>query len=279
MTFGERLKELRVKKGWTQEQLGERIGVQKAAINKYEKGLVKNPKDKTVNQLAELFNVSPAFLRGYEDEYLKVGKKLYNIALKKYPSNTQSGKALLHVDGEKLNELIRKAVKEILEFPPYKNLGVTLDNLNENDHYASSLSSVFVSEYEKNVKTNINLISYVHNKVVETSIQVDNYNIINKPLEFEKSSLFTMGKIELIDKSIDENLMKELSDILLRAENEIVSLQNKYTDLPPNKVYRLSVHNLKNKSKFTEYKNSSNDIDTLKLELTKMMYKTLDDED
>ena len=36
-TPGERIKELRVLEGMSQEELGRRVGVQRAAINKYEK--------------------------------------------------------------------------------------------------------------------------------------------------------------------------------------------------------------------------------------------------
>ena len=44
MDMGQRIKELRIKNGLTQEELGKYIGVQKSAIRKYEKGEVKNIK-------------------------------------------------------------------------------------------------------------------------------------------------------------------------------------------------------------------------------------------
>lgn len=47
MTTGEKIKMLRVKKGMSQEELGKKVGVQKAAINKYEKGIVVNLKMST----------------------------------------------------------------------------------------------------------------------------------------------------------------------------------------------------------------------------------------
>ena len=42
MTTGERIKMLRKEHNLTQEELGAKIGVQKAAIQKYEKGTVKH---------------------------------------------------------------------------------------------------------------------------------------------------------------------------------------------------------------------------------------------
>ena len=44
MTTGERIKAFRISLGMSQEELGELIGVKKAAINKYETGLVVNLK-------------------------------------------------------------------------------------------------------------------------------------------------------------------------------------------------------------------------------------------
>lgn len=44
MNTGEIIKQLRLRRGMSQEELGKKIGVQKAAINKYEKGLVVNLK-------------------------------------------------------------------------------------------------------------------------------------------------------------------------------------------------------------------------------------------
>lgn len=36
-TMGDRIRRLRLSKGLTQEELGKRVGLQRAAINKYEK--------------------------------------------------------------------------------------------------------------------------------------------------------------------------------------------------------------------------------------------------
>lgn len=62
-TFPERLRLLREKAGWTQEQLGGKINVADATINRYEKGLRK-PDIDTLELLAELFGVSVDYLLG-----------------------------------------------------------------------------------------------------------------------------------------------------------------------------------------------------------------------
>ena len=68
MNMGERIKELRLSKCLTQEELGKIIGVQKAAIQKYESGKVKNLKRSTIQTLANLFDVPPSYIMGLEDK-------------------------------------------------------------------------------------------------------------------------------------------------------------------------------------------------------------------
>lgn len=58
-SVGNKIRELRIKKGLTQEQLGELIGVKKAAIQKYESGRVKNLKQATITKFSKIFDVPP----------------------------------------------------------------------------------------------------------------------------------------------------------------------------------------------------------------------------
>lgn len=60
MRLGEEIKRLRLERGYTQQQLGEMLGVQKSAVQKYEKGTVKNLKQETLMRLCQIFDVSPA---------------------------------------------------------------------------------------------------------------------------------------------------------------------------------------------------------------------------
>lgn len=63
---GEKIKALREKAGMTQTELAEKIGVSKAIISAYEKG-IRNPSYKVLTSIAEIFGVSVAsfFERGY----------------------------------------------------------------------------------------------------------------------------------------------------------------------------------------------------------------------
>lgn len=67
--MGKRIKECREQAGLTQEELGEKLGLQRAAINKYEKGHVENMKRATIKRMADIFDVSPSWLMGFEEDY------------------------------------------------------------------------------------------------------------------------------------------------------------------------------------------------------------------
>ena len=64
---GTRIKYLRSLTNISQEELGRRVGVQRAAINKYEKGTVENIPLKTIEKMAQVFEVSPTYIVGWSD--------------------------------------------------------------------------------------------------------------------------------------------------------------------------------------------------------------------
>lgn len=67
MKAKDRIKELRTSKGLTQEELGERVGVGRAAVNKWESGLTTNLKRSTIEKLSEIFDVNPSYIMGMSD--------------------------------------------------------------------------------------------------------------------------------------------------------------------------------------------------------------------
>lgn len=80
MDMGERIKFLRTSKGWTQEELGEKVGMQKSAIAKYEKGNVENMKRSVIKKMSELFEVSPSYLMALDElENISHIKEVVNI--------------------------------------------------------------------------------------------------------------------------------------------------------------------------------------------------------
>ena len=76
MTTGERIRQLRIEHQMTQEELGARVGVQKAAIYKYENGLVVNLKRSILEKLAIVLDTTPTYLMGMEESEQQANMQL-----------------------------------------------------------------------------------------------------------------------------------------------------------------------------------------------------------
>lgn len=67
MEMKDRIKERRILLGFTQEELAERVGLQKSAIAKYENGRVENIKRSMILKMAEVLECAPCYLLGLDD--------------------------------------------------------------------------------------------------------------------------------------------------------------------------------------------------------------------
>lgn len=61
-TMGQRIRRLRLARGWNQEQLGDRIGVTLSTISQYELDTTKNPKIVHLLAMAEVFDTEVYYL-------------------------------------------------------------------------------------------------------------------------------------------------------------------------------------------------------------------------
>ena len=68
MEIGEKIKYLRTRQGLTLEELGEKVGVGKSTVRKWETGAIANMRRNKIASLADALNVSPSYLMGWEDE-------------------------------------------------------------------------------------------------------------------------------------------------------------------------------------------------------------------
>ncbi len=69
---GKRIRARRKELDMTQEELGQKAGVTKATINKYETGIVQNLKRSTIEDIAKALNVSPSYIMGWTDNVAEV---------------------------------------------------------------------------------------------------------------------------------------------------------------------------------------------------------------
>ena len=67
MEIGDRIAEARKAKGLTQEELAHEIGISRPNMCRYETGSIKEIPDKMIVRIADALRVTPAYLRGYED--------------------------------------------------------------------------------------------------------------------------------------------------------------------------------------------------------------------
>ena len=64
--MGSRIKKLRLEHDMTLEELGNRVGVGKSTVRKWENGIISNMRRDKIAKLAEVFNISPGELMGWE---------------------------------------------------------------------------------------------------------------------------------------------------------------------------------------------------------------------
>lgn len=62
MNIGDKIRQARLARGMTQEELGDLLGVQKSAVAKYENGRVINIKRSTLEKISNILGIRPAEL-------------------------------------------------------------------------------------------------------------------------------------------------------------------------------------------------------------------------
>lgn len=87
--------------GFTQEELGEKLGLQKSAIAKYENGRVANIKRSIIANMALILECSPAYLMGWDDNITPNKNSLNLSSLEKeiitrYRQADSTSKAMVH---------------------------------------------------------------------------------------------------------------------------------------------------------------------------------------
>ena len=130
MTTGERIRQLRIDHQMTQEELGAKVGVQKAASYKYENGLVVNLKRSVIEKLALALDTTPTYLMGMEDndvsDSLSSERTAILTMLRESEARDQARISEMIKDFQKLNEDGKeKAVErihELTEIERFQNL-------------------------------------------------------------------------------------------------------------------------------------------------------------
>lgn len=67
MVFGERIKQLRTERKWTQEYVCEKLNISSGALSRYETGMYEPKSLELIKDFANLFNVTTDYLLGKSD--------------------------------------------------------------------------------------------------------------------------------------------------------------------------------------------------------------------
>lgn len=81
MCMGARIKERRVAMGYTQEELAEKLGLQKSAIAKYENGRVENIKRTVIKEMAKILECNPSYLMGWDNNLEVSGSLIGHVVM------------------------------------------------------------------------------------------------------------------------------------------------------------------------------------------------------
>ena len=112
MDIGEIIKVARLKKGYTQEELGKLIGVQKSAVAKYEKGRIVNIKRSVLAKIAKELDIPPIDLvSDIQNEPKKTANDLAAVLLDHELMSMISDYNMLN---EKLKEDAREYIRYLL---------------------------------------------------------------------------------------------------------------------------------------------------------------------
>jgi transcriptional regulator with XRE-family HTH domain len=79
MKFGEKIKTLRVDKGWTQVELAQRSGLSLRTIINYEKGASYPKKREVYMIMANLFRIETNYLLTEDEEFILAGAEMYGL--------------------------------------------------------------------------------------------------------------------------------------------------------------------------------------------------------
>lgn len=118
MTMGEYIKQLRTEREWSQDELGKKVGVNRAAVQKWEKGSVENIKRTTIKKLSDVFGVSPCDLMKWGEEPEQKVNPI-NLIKEKYGSDTYELIELFSKLNEKGKSKVLEELSDMVQLQKY----------------------------------------------------------------------------------------------------------------------------------------------------------------
>lgn len=76
MNTGQRIKQLRLEKNMTLEELGNKVGVGKSTVRKWENGIIANMRRDKIAKLASALECSPAYLMDWKEKNISLPEEM-----------------------------------------------------------------------------------------------------------------------------------------------------------------------------------------------------------
>lgn len=210
MNVGDYIKHLRTERKMSQEELGAKIGVKRAAVQKWESGRVQNLKRETILKLSELFEVSPSSFIDISAETITIGNRIRTLRRNMHISQDE----LAAISGISIRKLVACEHGEDLTIPK-KSIEIMADILNVTPAYLMGWNNI--SKHEKSddlteVKIRFNSLEPEYN------FSPTEKNIIDKIRHLNSSGVAKI--INYIDdlaenpKYVNNNISDDITDEL-----------------------------------------------------------------
>lgn len=109
MTVGEKIKMYREKKGYTLEELGNRVGVGKSTIRKWENGIIKNMRRDKIQILAEVLGCSPLEFIDVDEKVIeKYQKELDEYVVRQQEKEDAKGPSTIYYKDIETQEIAQQ---------------------------------------------------------------------------------------------------------------------------------------------------------------------------
>lgn len=252
-----RLKKIRNENSLTLMDLSKKLDIPKSTLSRYENG-TSEPKQETWEQIADFFDVSTGYLMGIsnrrinDNTALEAAREVYFRHLNSKEIDPYELTALEYFNNENLDKTLLELMNQYFSIPVVVEVD-EFSSLNSLGYLHDWLMWTLVERYQKEVKSNQNLIENVKNSIPDTDV-LYTYNkfkevqinlpseTVNSLVEMESKLKNTNSKISQDDiytliaynyeNSVNEDLKKELEEILTETTNRINLLKNKYPDQP-----------------------------------------------
>ena len=239
-----RIRELRKSKGIKLKEVAEAINIAPSQLSFYETEK-RQPRDQeTWQKLADYFGVPVAYVMGVSDYTIdeKQIKKLADEAIE----------YILKTDSDKLLKKSATHFKEKNDYSKlvheyYSKYNDTLEKLGI-DGFSFWFENYILEIYQEDVKNNGNFIRFIKNSIPD---DVDNYKFYKENVVYIGDTLNNIAKQENIEtdadlnkitifsceyeKSLNQKLINEVSELLMKLNKDLDALIEKYPDEEPEK--------------------------------------------